>query len=370
MKDQKDLDVLLDALNREDVQEREIESHEKSFFATAPDDATIVARAREFDDVHKHWVRRDLWLKTVRKIHKAKGSGVRLLTLPGQHSFEIKLYAKENLLELHAEDDKTACLAVVGFETDPTVFGLLKTTAPILMELLCGDVLSALIEPQSDNGQTIRKHAPYDIINLDLTTNIATENDGPYSPFLRGVRECFQLQGAQSGRWALMVTFRAGMAETEASVINVLETFFEENLKTHLKVKEACHDRYGVDSAKKVLENTPEEGLGQITAKWIIEQGHQFEWECNFFRHATYERTYVKQNSPGRYSLRKLVFEFSRRPTGSREIVCNAIPAQSWHAEDLARLFESAALLDVDKAVTNISPEYRRMLENEIEELR
>ena len=100
----KDIGDFLDVLNKEDAQEREIEAHKGSFFATAPDASTMVARAREFDDIHKHWVRRDLWLKTVRRIKNAKGAGLRLLTLPGQHFFEIKLYAKEGLLERQSHD--------------------------------------------------------------------------------------------------------------------------------------------------------------------------------------------------------------------------------------------------------------------------
>jgi hypothetical protein len=314
-------------------------------------------------------VRRELWLKTVKRIRKAKGAGLRLLTLPGQHLFEIKLYAKEELLE-RLNDDGEERLAVIGFETDPTVFGLLATAGPRLLEVLRGDVLAALTEPKSSNGKVIRTHAPYDVINLDLTTNIATRNDGPYSPFLQGVRECFHIQGAQTGSWALMVTFRAGMMETEPTVIRKLEEFFQKNLDEHLKVREACLDRYQVETAKEVLAKHPEEGLGQITGKWVIEQGHAFEWECTFFRHAAYERAYTTATGQQRYSLRKLVFEFSRRLTGRRQLVLGTIPAQSWHGEDLTRLFAATALLDVDEAVAKIKPEYKRRIEDEIEAMR
>ncbi|MBL8803154.1 MAG: hypothetical protein JNN27_14210 [Planctomycetes bacterium] len=362
----KDLGDFLEGLNKEDAQERGIEAHEGSFFATAPDDATIVTRAREFDDVPKHWVRREIWLKTVKRIQKAKGAGLRLLTLPGRHQFEVKLYKKEGLLA-ERKGDGGDCLEVVGFETDPTVFGLLATAEPKLLELLRGDILHAFIEPQSVNGKAIRAHAPYDVINLDLTANIATKNDGPYSPFLRGVRECFQIQGNQTGSWALMVTFRAGMSENEPAVIRELEGFFQQNLLNHLRVKEACLDRYRVETAKEFLANHPEEGLGQITGKWVIEQGHQFEWECKFYRHAAYDRHYSTDKGGQRYSLRKLVFEFSRRLTTQRQLVLTTIPAQSWHADDLARLFDRAALLSVDEVVAKMDPEYKTRIEKEIE---
>ncbi len=370
MTEKKDLGEFLDELDKEEEQERGIDAHEGSYFEKAPDDATMLARAREFDDVHKHWVRRELWLKTVKRIQKAKGNGIRLLTLPGQHLFEIKLYAKEKLLLECQNEEGDERLAVVGFETDPTVFGLLATAEPRLLELLRGDVLTALIAPQSANGKIIRARAPYDVINLDLTANIATKADGPYSPFFRGVRECFQIQGVQTGSWALMVTFRAGMLETEPTVIRDLEAFFQKNLEDHLKVKEACLDRYHLGTAKEVLEKHPEEGIGQITGKWIVEQGHAFEWACTSFRHAAYDRTYAKAEGEQRYSLRKLVFEFTRRLTGPRELVLDGIPAQSWHGEDLARLFDAGALLDVDDAVSKIKPEYRKRIEAEIEEMR
>ena len=246
----------------------------------------------------------------------------------------------------------------------------MATAEPKLLEILYGDVLAALTEPQSSHGKVIRTHAPYDVINLDLTANIATRNDGPYSPFLQGVRECFQIQGAQTGSWALMVTFRAGMTETEPTVIQELETFFQKNIDNHLRVKEACLERYRVRTAKEILAKHPEEGLGQITGKWIIEQGHGFEWQCRFFRHAAYCRAYEADGGEQRYSLRKLVFEFSRRLTSRRQLVLDSIPAQSWHGEDLARLFDAAALLDVDDAVAKIKPGYRTLIENEIEEMR
>jgi hypothetical protein len=360
---------LLKALDKEDVQDRAVEAHEGSFFSGAPDDATIVARAREFDDLHKHWVRRDLWLKTAKRIGKTKGTGLRVLTLPGQHLFEVKLYAQEGLLASHG-DGAEAKLSVVGFETDPAVFGLLATSEPKLLELLYGDILEALTEPESANGKTLRLHAPYDVINLDLTANIATSSDGPYSPFLRGIHECFQIQGSQTGRWALMVTFRVGMLETEPTVVHELEGLFQKNLSTHLLVKEACLARYKVKTAKEVLAHDPEEGLGQFTGKWVIEQGHSFEWGCMFFRHATYDRQYSKDGTEHRYSIRKLVFEFTRRPTGSTELVVSSIPPQSWHADDLARLFDAAALMNVDTAVANITGPYREKLEREIEEMR
>ena len=159
-KGESDLDnFLADALDKEEKQEQQAETHEGSFFENAPDDSAMVARAREFDDIGEHWVRRELWLKTVKRIAKNKGSGVRMLTLPGQHRFEIKLYESENVLEVTSVDGESR-LGVVGIEYDPTIFGLLATSEPRLLELLRGDVLAALIEPGSTNGKAIRKHTP------------------------------------------------------------------------------------------------------------------------------------------------------------------------------------------------------------------
>jgi hypothetical protein len=367
----KKLDTFLDdTLNKEEGQERNIEAHEGSFFEDAPGEAAIVARAREFDDLHKHWVRRELWLKTVKRIARAKKAGIRLLTLPGQHRFEIQLYLKEKLIET-IDLDGDERLGVVGIEADPTIFGLLVTSEPRLLELLRGDVLNALIQPQSENGKVVRARAPYDVINLDLTANIATPSDGPYSPFLQGVRECFQVQGSQTGRWALMVTFRAGMLDTDPRVIDELSKFFQKNLEQHLKVKEACLDRYKVGTATEVLAKEPEEALGQITAKWIIEQGHMFEWECPIYQHASYVRTFTDPSGNTKtYSLRKLLFEFNRRLSSSRQIVLGSVPPQSWHADDLARLFAQSSLLDVDACVAKIAEGYRSKLEHEIEQFR
>ncbi|MBX7096684.1 MAG: hypothetical protein K1X89_03135 [Myxococcaceae bacterium] len=365
MSTENDINALLKTFD-EDAQEKRIEEHEGSFFRNAPENAVMIERAREFNDVTKHWVRRELWLKTVKKIRQELSRPLRLLTLPGRHRFEIGLYEKEKLLARTSVDGEER-LDVVGFEYDPTQFGLMMTAEPRLRELLCGDVLKALVDPKSENGSAIRACAPYDVINLDLTTNIANRNDGPYPPFLKGVRECFQLQGSHAGPWAMMVTFRAGTPETDPSVLETLREFFQQNLEKHLKVKEHCIDRYRVSTAKEVLERHPEEGLAQVTAKWIIEQGHSFEWECRKYRHAAYDRTFHEGRK--RYSLRKLVFEFSKRPAPNRQLPLRGVPEQSWHADDLAKLFEQAALVDVDEVMKNMQADKRAFLEKEIAEL-
>jgi hypothetical protein len=369
MTDSNQLDDFLDkTLSKESDQEQKVEAHADSYFDDAADGATMKQRAREFDDVPKHWVRRELWLKSVKRLRKR--DGIRLLTLPGRHHFEVKLYAKEKLLKRVLIDGEEH-LAVVGFETDPTVFGLLTTErSPPILEMLCGDVLQALVVPTSPNGLAVRKHAPYDVINLDLTANISSKSDGPYTPFLRGVRECFQIQGNQTGDWVLMVTFRVGMADTEPRVVEELKKLFQENLQKHLLMKESCQDRYGVETAKEVLEHSFPEGLGHITAKWVITQAHQFEWGCPRFQHAHYRRRFTKAGKEDNYSLCKLVFQFSRHLTTSRQVVLKGIPDQSWHADDYVRILDKNAMLDVDVTVSNISASHRQRLTEEIEEFR
>src|SRR5262245_32977544 len=140
------LDNFIEALNEEGAQEARVDAHENSFFDNMPDDETVVTRAREFDDLPKHWVRKKVWLKIAKDIQRAHNRGLRLLTLPGRHRFEVGLYAREGLLA-RVTDGEHERLAVVGFESDPTVFGLLATAQPPLLEMLRGDVLAALIEP-------------------------------------------------------------------------------------------------------------------------------------------------------------------------------------------------------------------------------
>ena len=365
----KKLTELLSNLD-ESAQEERAERHSGSIFQNAPDDETIVQRAREFDDIPKHWVRRELWLKTVKQVLKTKKGSpkIRLLTLPGRNLFEVKLYEKEGLLDRVVVDGEER-LAVVGFESDPSVLGLQLTARPRLLEMLQGDILDALADSGTVNGRAIRRHAPYDVINLDLTGNIATPHDGPYSPFFKGVRECFQLQGPRSEPWALMVTFRAGLSDVEPNVLKDLQECLQENLAQHLQVREAVMKRYRVRTAKEILEKTPEEGLGQFTAKWIVEQGHTFEWESTHYRHASYNRAFTHAGRNGQYSLRKLVFVFTKHPSSRDHLPIRGVPSQAWHGENLRQLFDQAANVDVDGAVKTIRSEYRVRLADEIQEL-
>ncbi|MEZ4448183.1 MAG: hypothetical protein R3B09_01805 [Nannocystaceae bacterium] len=350
--------------------ERRAEMHSDSFFDNAPDDATLVTRSREFDDIHKHYVRRQVWLKLVKRVAAANGGNIHLLTLPGKFRFEVGLYQKCGLLKRVPHNGRD-CLSVVGFETDPTTFGLLKTSGPPLLEMLLGSILSALTDATSQNGVLIRKHAPFDVINLDLTANIANQHDGPYSPFLQSIRECFQLQGSQSTPWLLMVTFRTGLAETERRVVQTLTDFFQTNLDTHLQFREQCLDAFDVESAATLLERRPHDGVGLFTGKWIVEQGHQFEWECAEFKHATFTRGFShKDGSQDAYGMSKLCFLFKKRLAPRRQLILRQVPAQSWHADDLARLIKPGNRVDVDSAVANLSESSRARLAAEIEEFK
>lgn len=363
------LNAFMGTIDDEQAQESRVDAHEGSYFEGAPDDEIVRERAREFDDLPKHVVRSRLWLKTVRKIFKEQGSkGLRLLTLPGRHRLEVEFYAKHNLLGSGVRDG-IPYLHVVGFEQEPTVYGLLQSRTPSLQSLFRGSILAALVEPNSENGLALRALAPFDVINLDLTANIAARSDGPFSPFMQAVRQCLQIQGSRAARWALMVTFRAGMSDNDPVAVEVLEKFFQENIDKHVLVKDKCLERYKSKEAKKLLEEHPEEGLGQITAKWVIEQGHQADWQCDYYRHAAYTREFTKKGTKLTYSLRKLVFEFVKRPPTNHEIVLNHVPTKAWHLEDLARLFEPAAMLDVDDAVARMPEQERMRLEQEIFEL-
>jgi hypothetical protein len=362
------IEAFFGELDAEGEQEAKAGEHEDSFFKQAPDAETFRERLREYDDIEKHLVRREHWLKTARQIHKEKGDGLRLLTLPGRYRFEVELYHKHNLLETRINAQGEQVLGVVGFESSPDVFGLLDGMNPKFSALFHGDILAALIDEKSAAGKVIRRQCPYDIVNLDMTVNLATRAEGPYSPFLRALRECFQIQGSQTHRWALMVTFRAGLTDTDPQTIETLSKCFQDNVDRHAKVREACLEKYKTKQVQKLMQDRPEEGIGQLAAKWIIDTAHQSEWQTEVVSHMCYERT----PAAGRYSIRKLVFEFVRKRLPSHEIPLTRVPDMSWHIEDVVKLFRPGIPEDITakvQALRTKRPDYLQTIESEILEL-
>lgn len=367
------VDSFMESLDEEHEQEERVREHRDSFFATAPDNETLVARAREFDDIAKHYVRREYWLATAQAVHKEKKVGLKLLTLPGRHRLEIEHYRKHGILNISADAlTGEQELSVVGFETSPEVFGLLRTSNPRFHRLFQTDLVKTLAAPDSSHYSQLVKLFPFDIVNLDLTANLVSPKDGPYGPVLKAINECLKLQVGQSGQWALMLTFRVGQGDTDPSAIVELTKQFQENIDQHAQFKHACFEQHGLVVAQEIYDKNPYAALGQFAAKWITDQAHVHEWRIIDFKQVHYSREFKKEGKIGTYHIRKMVFRFQRGQMPKYAMPSKQLTLLPWYIEDLVRVAKSSSV-DIDSRVENIGaqkPDFIKSLQEELENLK
>ena len=83
------LDKILDILDVEGQQEESAFADENSILL-GKDSDLIRKRAQEYRDTQKHWVRRNIWLESVKSIaQKKREKTIRYLTLPALHRLDV-----------------------------------------------------------------------------------------------------------------------------------------------------------------------------------------------------------------------------------------------------------------------------------------
>jgi hypothetical protein len=349
----------------EDIEEKIAREHKDSLFDHMPSEHTISDRVRRYDDPVKHLVRKEAWVKTARRLYQAKGSSLRVLTLPGRHRLEVELYLKEGFIS-----PDNGQIYVVGFETSPDVFGLLRTMEPRFLRLYQRDLIEVLSSPGTEEDyKRLAEAFPFDIINLDLTVGIANKTDAPYGPVLQAIRACLKLQGNQTSDWALMLTFRADAQDVNQRTLTDLTENFQTNLEQHPLVKEKCYSRHQTENASEFLAAKPEEALGRFLAKWIADQAFFFEWKVQVCKHIRYDRKY----GSGSYPIRKIVLEFTRERLPGYSLPRRNAQATTWLIDGLVSAVAGSVTEDVGEKIDGLrrsKPDYVVLIANEIEELK
>lgn len=366
---EEEIENVLQSLDQEAEQEAAIKEGGTSLFDDAPPPEKIRERVREFDDIQKHIVRLEHWMPIARKLRISKGKGLKILTLPGKHRLEIELYHKEGLIAEYYSGSGRKTLDCVGFEALPDTYGLLKCMSPPLAGLRNECLIETINDPEAEYHDWLISFFPFDIINLDLTVNLVTRREGPYGPVLEAIRECLRLQAGLQNEWALMLTFRAGVDDTDPEAIKDLKEEFDENLK-HPQLKEACHKRFNVTSADALFEQDSEEALGHFAAKWVVDQAHHFDWKVSRIDHLCYDR---EPKGYDRYSIRKLVFMLKHKSLPKYQIPKKPLQVAKWHLDDLERLIGKAKVVNIDEKVKMYEekrPQHIEEIQREIDELK
>jgi hypothetical protein len=174
-------------LSREAEQDKIAIQQSDSYLATA-DPKQLEQREREYHDIEKHWARW-IWLRDAQTVSRENGRKIKYLGLPAYYRLDISLFQKHGLLESAETEDGSPVLAVAAFETDPTKFARMTSQSPALQLLALSPVEEALTNKKNKYYSELLKLFPFDVVNLDLTTSLTPQHEGPYSTVMRAIEE-------------------------------------------------------------------------------------------------------------------------------------------------------------------------------------
>ena len=359
---QKDLDKVIDQLSEELKQDQEVRSG-TSYFAGVDQDV-FRDREQEYRDLEKHFVRWK-WLEEAKSIRKENGRELRYLTLPAYYRLDVSLFDKHGLL-LATEQANDRVLEVAAFEAEPTKFGRMASHSPRLRLFGATTVESALIDKSNSYYKELARLFPFDLINLDLTTSLTPDHEGPYSRTMQAVDEIFRRQGTHVGTWGLFLTFRNVLDEWEITA----RTKFLENLQSNLDrfphVQDAFTKRYHQPSVGALVSKDSQNALSQAVSKWITDRAHSYSLKVDAIGSFHYLRT-----PPGipPYDITKLLFRFSKGTLSTAKIPMKDLPRQGWMDDQLVSCIEKHKYVNVKTEISRIAEKKASILRQEIDDL-
>lgn len=355
-----------------EVRQEELAFEESNSRLIGKDANLMKKREEEYRDIQKQWVRREVWLKTAKSIlgkKKKKGNsqGIRYLTLPAYHRLDVSLFLKEGLLEVtRGSQDEPEEIYVAAFENDPGKFALMKGHMPSFKLFGCESIEKALTDPNNKYYHELRNLFPFDVINLDLTTSLTPEHEGPYSKTMDAVDTIFDIQSGQGIDWALFLTFRNVPEDLEEGARKQLFENLQDNIDNNPEILEAFQKRYQKNSVQGLEKSDVKKCISQSVVKWLVDRAHQHKFEVESIQIHHYQRPDV---GLPRYEIYKHVLELTPAGINPARIPTKDIPAQPWMIRDLKRCIEQHQCKDVEDTTIRLlvnAPGKYSDLENEV----
>jgi len=368
------VDRVLHILNKEGQQEKSA-FEEGNSLLIGKDANLIRKREEEYRDIRKQWVRREVWLQTVKSILKKKekkgnAQRIRYLTLPARHRLDVSLFLKEGLLEITKKiKGEPEEIYVVAFENDPAKFALMEKHMPSFRLFGCASIEDVLTDENNKYYYELRNLFPFDVVNLDLTTSLTPEHEGPYSKTMDAVDTIFDIQSGQGIDWALFLTFRNVPEDLEAGARTQLFQNLQNNIDNYPEVLEVFQNRYGKNSVHDLEKSDVKKCISQSIAKWLVDRAHQHKYKVGLIQTYRYPRFNV--GIPP-YEIYKHVLELTPAGINPANIPTKNIPLQSWMTRDLKKCVVQHKCTDVEDITIRLvenAPAKIRELEDEVESL-
>jgi hypothetical protein len=366
---------LYDELSAEAEQESDYVDPTKSFIETISDPVLFTEREREYKDIEKHWVRTKVWLKAAREIAeetRAKHQrGIRYFTLPAYYRLDVSLLLREGLLDIveSSADGKAKKVHVAAFEADPTKFARMVGHSPEFSLFGHTSVEDALTNDANPHYEQLLRLFPFDVVNLDLTTSLTPQHEGPYSSTMKAIDAVLKRQADHGIKWALLLTFRNMPDEWEEDTVEQLIENLQKNIDAYPQVLEAFDRLYGETRVHNFHRDNPKKCISQAVVKWLVDRansyGLRFEQLYSYF--------YERANSLGvKYDIYKYVLYFSKGTIYHGIVPTKGIPPQPWMSDNLVKCITQHKPVDViEKILSTLDrvPEFSKELEDDIKSL-
>lgn len=116
--------------------------------------------------------------------------------MPAYYRLHVSLLLKHGLLASAKGPTGDPVLAVATFETDPTKHARMMSQSPEMQLLALSSVEDALTDKKNKYYSELLELFPFDVLNLDLTTSLTPQHEGPYSRVMRALEEIMMRQGS------------------------------------------------------------------------------------------------------------------------------------------------------------------------------
>jgi hypothetical protein len=351
---------VIEELSREFEQEKASVRADNSYLDKA-DPEHLRAREREYRDPEKHWVR-TRWLECAREVSVANNKKISYLTLPAYYRIDVSLFHKHGLLQ--PLNDGEGTIAVAGFETDPTKFARMASQTPKLQLFGQAALEDVIVDSKNKYYAELLKLFPFDIVNLDLTTSLTPQHEGPYSRVMQALNEIIGRQADHPSLWGLFLTFRNVKDEWEQNALDTFLKNLQGNLDQHPKVRDSFAAKYNVPTVAALAGEKVEAAITQSVVKWLVDRAHSQNIELVRIQSYRYVR-YTKPN----YVITKLIMQFRRGEISPHAIPTKETPRQSWMDDDLVKCIVQNKHSDVQDILLKSPDDALDKLEKEIEEL-
>ncbi|HXI71893.1 MAG TPA: hypothetical protein VNN22_16175 [Verrucomicrobiae bacterium] len=357
-------------LSQEEQQDKVVLESKELIFDEIDADK-LRARELEYTDVEKHFVRKNAWLKVAKELAPGVRSyyarGLRYLTLPGFNRLDVALLRKENLLAVDPLDaDK---IYVAGFETDPAKYGRMASRNPKFKLFGNCSVEAALTDHQNPYYTELLGLFPFDIINLDLTTSLTPQKEGPYSTTMQAINNVFRQQAGYPLPWSLFLTFRNVPTDWERRALQQLCENLQKNISDYPSVRDAFVKRYNELNVADLQKKDAKLCISQSVIKWLVDRAHSFDIHLKDYHCYEYQR-YSDGLPP--YTICKQVMTFSKGEVSIAVLPMKDTPREAWMQEDLVKCINRHKPQDVEDKLYSISIQRSTIFDevkNEISEL-